>query len=386
MGLAFRCPACGNAIDTADENAGLTVQCPVCHQEFTTPRPGESFATPAAGPMSTPPPEVLPYSGRIEGRGSTTGPLTRLLLVLAVGSVLLVIVLTLLLSGLWYSDLRYCRTTCAANLHGIGKGLHSYASDNRGQMPIAAHWPEKVAIATGQVNYVGRIGSKRGAETQPAAGDTSVVDGPDGREISNTRNLWTLVHWGGSTPASFICPNGDDQKNDEDNPQAYWDFGKGDVTTAGALPAAANEQAYLQISYGYQVPYGRCGRPTADRDSRTVLAADKGPYGMAAEVRGRSLPRRWPATLTSISSPDDWRPWNSPNHGGLGNGEGQNVLGTDGHVDWYNKPLAGPSLDNIYTQWSTPSGSLADRVIGNAPSRQAPNLTPQSDTDSLIYP
>src|SRR5690606_29768100 len=109
----------------------------------------------------------------------------------------------------------------------IGKGLHTYAADGNQGMPIAAHWPEQVALATGQVNYVSRFGSKRGVMGDTWAGETFEVDGPDGREMSTTRNLWTLIRAGGSTPGSFVCPESGDTKNDEDSPQDYWDFGAG---------------------------------------------------------------------------------------------------------------------------------------------------------------
>ena len=173
--------------------------------------------------VAPPPPAVLPYAGRIEGSGSPMAPATRVLVLCSIGGLILLIALGLLLPPFWYSHTLSNRTVCAANMSGIGKGLLTYANDGNQGMPIAAHWPEQVAVATGQVNYVGRIGSKRGVDNQPNAGETWAVDGPDGREMSTTRNLWTLVRSNGSTAGSFICPDAGDVKNGEDNPQDYWD-------------------------------------------------------------------------------------------------------------------------------------------------------------------
>lgn len=155
----------------------------------------------------------------------------------------------------------------------------------------------------------------------------------------------------------------DDEKNDEDNPQDYWDF-----------------RGYREVSYGYQLPYGKVGRPGAGGDSRMVLAADKGPYGAALEA---GKPHPGVPTVGSTSPPDQWRPWNLPNH----QGEGQNVLFVDGHVDWANRPVAGVKGDNIYTRWSDILGGTetdwAPRVQDTPPTGIE---TPFADTDALIYP
>jgi len=376
MSIQFRCPACGNGIEIADDRAGQPVECPRCATAMMAPAPGETVPMPVA-------PQVIPYSGRIEVPRGDRWTLWWILLWCCGGAAALLMIAAVLHPAIVRVHVLSSRTVCAANLSGIAKGLSIYAVDGNQGLPIAAHWPEQVATATGQVNYVGRIGSKRGVANQPKAGETSEVDGPDGREISTTRNLWTLVRMGSVMPASFICSEAGDQKNEEDYPMDYWDFGSGDVPKAAAQPQSG--AWYKQVSYGYQVPYGRYGRPSYQGDPRCVLAADKGPFGIAAES-GASAPPRPPAGLSAKSSPDDWRPWNSPNHGGIGKGEGQNILFVDGRVEWANKPLAGPKDDNIYTQWPRPDATEAEAIFGTAPSRLLPNLTPQADTDALIYP
>ena len=427
MSLTFRCPACGNTIQVADEHAGLGVQCPVCQHPFTAPRPGETFATPLNTRMSPPTemglrPELhegerkglavaslvlgvvglcvvclspfaivfgiialVKASSRPEEYGGK-GLAVAGLIVSVVSMAIWLMAIPILLPSLARARELAKRTTCAANMAGMGRGLLVYAGDGNQGYPVAAHWEEKTRTATGQVNYVGRIGSKRGKAGDPGLGETTAVDGPDGRELSTTRNLWILVRSGGSTPASFVCPSSDDTQNEENNPQDYWDFGVGDATTAAALAPGLNAQAYKQCSYGYQVPYGRLGRPGASNDPRMVLAADKGGFSLPAESTGPTPPPLSGMASQLNGGPNAWRPFNSANHGGGGDGEGQNVLRLDGSVNWANTPLAGIDNDNIYTQWFRTSPDAAGRGCGNAPTIDQPNLTPQGDTDALIYP
>lgn len=248
---------------------------------------------------------------------------------------------------------------CAANLSGMGKGLYTYASENNDLFPIAPHAPAE-ADEVGRVRYApGMIGTHRGTAGDPKSGETTEQD----TEMSTTRNLWVLVRGGGASPKCFICPVGSDKPNDEDNPTDFRDF-----------------RSWKEVSYGYQVPYGKHGRPTTECDLRMVLVADKGPYGVALE-NGAKNPGV-PSPLTS-SSPDDWMPWNSPNHAG----EGQVVLFADCHAEFVPKPVVGVKNDNIYTRWSAADGggvtSDLPRIQGTPPTGIE---TPWSDTDSLIYP
>ncbi|NLE57129.1 MAG: hypothetical protein GX616_02125, partial [Planctomycetes bacterium] len=184
------------------------------------------------------------------------------------------------------------RTSCAAMLSGIAKGLYTYATENGDVYPIAAHAPAD-ADEVGRVKYApGMIGTHRGVAGDPNSGETTEAD----TEMSTTRNLWVLVRTGGTSPRSFICPSSPDKANDEDNPAEFRDF-----------------RSWKEVSYGYQVPYGKHGRPTTECDPRMALAADKGPYGAALEsgTKNPGVPTLW-----FDVPPDDWTPWNSPNHAG----------------------------------------------------------------------
>jgi len=283
------------------------------------------------------------------------------------------------------------RTVCAANLKGTGNGFATYATANNDDWPIPAHDTATAQDVT-VVTYAGQTGLKRGTAGVPDNGETYgpiVLTGDPTPTIalSTTRAFWYLIRSGASSPKSFICPSSEDAPNAEDNPQDYWDFGNGDnvQTTAQAVPG--QPAGYKQVSYGYQVPYGKNGRPSPNVDQDMALVADKGPYSGFLEAGKTEPPPMGPTTVNSTSAPDDWKKWNSPNHGGQLDGEGQNVMYNDAHVDFVMTPLAGAGKDNIYTGWGVVGGSTYDsRVNGRVYTTANHKLAPWGNTDSIIYP
>jgi hypothetical protein len=297
---------------------------------------------------------------------------------LTLGEVSFVICVALALIGLFVLTLPYIhiqgrpglsrRTTCSSNLKMIGTAMYTYGNENKEMWPISLH-AEATDEGMGRVRYApGKIGAKRMGvagkptppqEIDPAAGGSTTAD----TELSTTRSLWVLVRAKAATPNMFICPSSDDESNEEDNPEDFYDF-----------------QKYTQVSYGFQIPYGKLGQPSSDRDQRMPLAADKGPYGAALEMNKQNpgIPK-----VSVGAGPDDWMKWNSPNH----TSEGQVVLYADSHADFQTRPTAGINNDNIYTRWSGSAGYItaneSDRAWGVPPTGRE---TPWSDTDTLIYP
>jgi len=244
-------------------------------------------------------------------------------------------------------------------MKGLGTGMYTYANENADWWPSAAHAPATEEGKCAVTYAFGKTGTHRGNAKDPKAGETSIDD----TEMSVTRNIWMLVRLYICEPNSFICPSSPDQPNQDTDPQSYWDFAK-----------------YSEISYGMQVPYGKSGRPSTTCDDRMALAADKGPFGAALESGARNP---GPPTLGKLAKPEQWMPWNSPNHAY----EGQMVLYTDAHAQFELKPTVGFQNDNIYTRWSDATGGFGGdeniRVRGTPPTS---NEAPFGDTDSLIYP
>ena len=88
------------------------------------------------------------------------------------------------------------------------------------------------------------------------------------------------------------------------------------------------------------------------------------------------------------------------NHGGAGNGEGQNLLFADGHAAFHKVPIVGVDHDNVYTiiEFAWLGGDQSNLLHGLTP-WEAPDPHPYpgqgslgtndndySSTDAFIYP
>lgn len=270
-----------------------------------------------------------------------------------VGAVLLIVAL-----------LRYTRT--CARLTGCSENLRRICCDIFMGAGHTESWllfdhARAQADEIGAVRYApGMIGVKRGDGVDEKSGRAEETD----TQLSSTRSLWLLIRGETKTrPSAFVCPATTDMPNCDVNPNLFWDF-----------------RGYSEVSYGIQLPFGRHAQPTTELPLGMVLVADKGAYGYALEA-GASNPGV--PTGGSNSTARDWRPWNSPNHGGTG----QNVGFSDSHVEFRQTPACGVGNDNIYTRWSSATAGVnydeRSRVQGTPPTGIE---TPWGKTDNLIYP
>ena len=203
--------------------------------------------------------------------------------------------------------------------------------------------------------------------------------------------IWMLVRSGDVVVRQFTCPSSSDVEDDTENLELYYDFAH-----------------YRNISYGYQVPFGPADtRARENMDNRQGVAADKGPYYLAispdlTDSMDSAGPDRSPLSLSD--APLYWRRFNSNNHGGWRNSEGQNVLHVDGHTAFVRIPAVGVDDDNIYTlivgyEWNEPIPPGRNRIYGDSPhfagtpgspypGQDAFGVGPgkHSSTDSLIFP
>ncbi len=269
------------------------------------------------------------------------------------------------------------RLHCAANLSGIGKGMKIYANDNNGWLPMSRF--EEPGEGAGNATAVSFIGQMGAAHTSPTPAGATVVH--------PSRSLFMLVIDGTCTAKSFVCPESGDTEDDLRN------------AVGGALLAAQPRstrfdfKGYPYLSYGYQIPFGRMGRPSESLDAKMAIAADKGPFYKAGQPRSDGtvpdLPTMTPGAALTFGgatsavqllqlSNDKWKPYNSRNH----EQEGENVLFMDGHVEYVRKPIVGVNHDNIYTVQGPNYGEL-DVMLGRLP---ADRLGPFTDTDAVIVP
>ncbi len=275
------------------------------------------------------------------------------------------------------------RLVCASNVKGVGTSCKIYSNENQEKWPIPAFKERAIDITnieyTADIDNRGQVGYER---EKPSLSETPTNQNAGSSRVSVTRAYWMLVRSGDITVKQFVCPSSGDEDETTEDIDYYYDFTE-----------------YKHISYGYQVPFGpRDTRPREGMDNRQVAAADKGPwYKRIPTPNWRAGPAQQNIGLED--PPKLWRPFNSRNHGGQDNGEGQNCLFADGHVTFARTPTVGIDNDNIYTLMAqgpwVPQGY--NRIHGETP-HQSP-LPPypgqdtlgngagkHSSTDTLVYP
>lgn len=286
------------------------------------------------------------------------------------------------------------RLVCASNIKGIGTSAKIYANDNREKWMIPGF--KQAAVDQEGIDYTNDDGSTDSwplnmdpgevgyLREQQSTSETTAAPRQGSTAVSITRAFWMMVRSGDITVKQFICPSSGDKEDETENLELYYDF-----------------TGYVNISYGYQVPFGpRDTQPREGMDNRQIVAADKGPWytanpppDWAAGVGGREI--------TTEDSPKAWRPFNSPNHGGRSNGEGQNCLYADGHALFQKMPAVGIDNDNIFTLmtdvWGTAEGfnRIHGDTVHQAPvehayagqdARGCTGINCHISTDTLIYP
>lgn len=274
------------------------------------------------------------------------------------------------------------RLVCAANVKGIGTTGKIYSNENQEKWMVPPF--KKAAIDVNGIDYVsdepgagdGDVGFERWNITTSDTQTTTT-----GSEVmSVTRAYWMLVRSGDITVKQFICPSAGDTEDDTENLDLYYDF-----------------TGYDNISYAYQVPFGpRDTQPREGMDNRQIIAGDKGPFYNPATPDWNAAGVGGPIDLNS--PPKNWRPFNSSNHGGSANGEGENALYADGHANFIRIPASGIDGDNIYTLMTVNWDITGyNRIHGETPQEAPKPPYPGQDafgsgaglyssTDSLIYP
>jgi prepilin-type processing-associated H-X9-DG protein len=133
----------------------------------------------------------------------------------------------------------------------------------------------------------------------------------------------------------FVCPSSNAEK---------WDFGRGNNTALNwsNWEGAAGVQEHL--SYSYQNPYPD---DEAMRKGFKLNNSTGAEFAVAADINpGSDKNGKGVLTVKPTSRGDELRAGNSPNH----DGDGQNVLFGDGHVEFVQNPFVGVQKDNLYAR------------------------------------
>ena len=247
------------------------------------------------------------------------------------------------------------RVKCASNLRQIGQALLLYANENKGNYPRTLY---NVASAP------------------TWGGDAAYKDEQDPFTAGLTENnvaaaFFLLLRTQDITSEVFICPSSNAEKDQytADNDATGTPTAQ-DQSEFSALWNDAGATA-VNLSYSYANPYPDATAQGAGYRLNSSLSAE---FAVAADVNpGVDGVNGDDVVTVDVSSPSsDMRNANSNNH----DGDGQNVLYGDGHVEFQNTPFVGISKDNIYTT----------QTDVDVPTDDTDPTVPLSANDSVLLP
>jgi prepilin-type processing-associated H-X9-DG protein len=247
------------------------------------------------------------------------------------------------------------RMTCGTNLAGIGKGMMIYANDYDDVFPCAGGPGGAWAART--PNWMGRdrFEAYGAAPDSLAAGQASI-----------SASLYLLVKYVEVTPKSFVCTKDKGAREFElartrGLPAGFrlidaWDFGPNPPR---------------HVSYAYHMVYGS-GRLTMDSHPGMALAADRNPWIASPFGKARDFAKFQPDIPPFTGTTETAQQGNAFAH----QGDGQNVLFVDAHVEFSKRAFCSLGDDNIYTSWKGD-----DKARGNVPRFGS---VPADPNDSLL--
>ena len=242
------------------------------------------------------------------------------------------------------------RVKCGSNLRQIGQSIMLYANENKGNYPRT-----KYQQGTGATKGTGITADD---PFQPSNGQAA----PSVNDVSAA--LFLLVRTQDITPEVFVCPSSNAEKDTYGN-------------TAGASAQTRSNFTDYQknMSYGMSNPYPDANAVNNGYRLNSTIGAE---FAISADINPGvdAASGIDPQQVDLSSSPSALKKMaNSRNH----NGEGQNVLYGDGHVDWSATPFCGMKQDNIYTVSGSTDGS-------NPKGSGIEGTSPKWAGDSVIIP
>jgi hypothetical protein len=250
---------------------------------------------------------------------------------------------------------------CASNLRQIGQAMAMYSNNETrsGQAFPRTQFVDGAALIQ---TDAGSTTPSPGYNQFLSFGDTGAPSPVGNNNVM--ASIFLILKTQDLTPAVFVCPTTQTMPDDFPHPA--------DPTKPGPIGYSCwDAPANKYLSYSMQVPFPS---KAAILDGFRWNAAIAPDFAVAADINP-GVPAL--LTITATSTRIQMQAANSPNH----EGEGQNVMYGDFHVEWNNNPLAGATRgtgaasyqDNIYTYGVSPGPT---GIVG----------PPQDHLDSILLP
>ena len=222
------------------------------------------------------------------------------------------------------------RMTCGTNLAGIGKAMMIYANDYDDRFPRAGGPGGSWAARTPDWMGRNRFEAYGLAPGSLAAGQASI-----------SASLYLLVKYVEVTPRSFVCKQ--DKGAGEFEQARVRGRSKGltlsDVWDFGPEPPR-------HLSYAYHMVYSS-EKLTTDSHPGRALAGDRNPWIASPFGKARDFAKFQPDIPPFTGTTETALQGNTFAH----QGDGQNVLFVDAHVEFSKLSYCGVDDDNVYTSW-----------------------------------
>jgi prepilin-type N-terminal cleavage/methylation domain-containing protein len=255
------------------------------------------------------------------------------------------------------------RVKCAANMKQIGSALLLYSNENRNA------YPRTYSTTNDQVDL-----TNTGSSVSNSFAPTNSASPVGTNNVPAA--LFLLIRTQDIGSEVFTCPSSNAEKDN---------FGGGTNT---ALNRANFTDIGKNLSYSYANPYPSTTAISAGYKMNNSLSPE---FAVAADINpGIKDGDDNIKLVTTASSAADMKKANSNNH----DGDGQNVLFGDGHVDFVQNVFVGVNRDHIYGPASgtttapnywvvTANGPFGYLPVGNT---AVTGLAPLDANDSVLLP
>jgi len=212
------------------------------------------------------------------------------------------------------------RVKCASNLKQIGLAILLYSNENRGAYPRTK---ASTPVAAGTTHFMTALG-----HTNPDPFTSNATDATD----NVPQALFLLLRTQDITSEVFTCPSSNAEKD----------------TYGGGTNAAINKANFTDLtknlSYSYQDPYPDANAIGAGFKLNNSISAE---FAVGSDINPGTTGTDDNVLLpNNTSSAKDMKFANSNNH----DGDGQNILFGDGHVEFLQNPFVGVQRDNVFTR------------------------------------